>query len=80
MNTEWVSYQKKIVYNNLQSFSGLGLMEYLNWCEDLGMQPIMAVWSGFALGGTSVAEADLGPYIQQAIDQIRMHSFIPKYQ
>ncbi|KAJ7512579.1 alfa-L-arabinofuranosidase precursor [Mycena galericulata] len=49
---------------------GLGLMEYLNWCEDLEMQPIMAVWSGYALGGTSVAEADLGPYIQQAIDQI----------
>ncbi|KAJ7698743.1 alfa-L-arabinofuranosidase precursor [Mycena rosella] len=49
---------------------GLGLMEYLNWCEDLNMQPIMAIWSGFALGGTSVAEADLEPYIQQAIDQI----------
>ncbi|KAJ7484526.1 glycoside hydrolase family 51 protein [Mycena latifolia] len=49
---------------------GLGLMDYLNWCEDLNMQPIMAVWSGFALGGTSVAEAQLGPYIQQAIDQI----------
>ncbi|KAJ6461979.1 alfa-L-arabinofuranosidase precursor [Mycena vulgaris] len=49
---------------------GLGLMDYLNWCEDVGMQPIMAVWSGFALGGTSVAEAQLGPYIQQAIDQI----------
>ncbi|KAJ7201645.1 alfa-L-arabinofuranosidase precursor [Mycena pura] len=49
---------------------GLGLMEYLNWCEDLGMQAIMAVWSGFALGGTSVAEDQLGPYIQQAIDQV----------
>lgn len=49
-------------------------MEYLNWCEDLGMQPIMAVWSGFSLGGTSVAEADLGPYIQQAIDQISKHT------
>jgi alpha-N-arabinofuranosidase len=34
------------------------------------MQPIMAVWAGFALGGTSVAEDQLGPYIQQAIDQI----------
>lgn len=48
-------------------------MDYLNWCEDLGMQPIMAVWSGFALGGTSVAEADLPPYIQQAIDQVCGH-------
>ncbi|KAF8067586.1 arabinofuranosidase [Lyophyllum atratum] len=49
---------------------GLGLLDYLNWCEDSGMQPIMAVWAGFALGGTSVAENQLGPYIQQAIDQI----------
>ncbi|RDB18692.1 putative alpha-L-arabinofuranosidase A [Hypsizygus marmoreus] len=49
---------------------GLGLLEYLNWCEDSGMQAIMAVWAGFALGGTSVAENQLGPYIQQAIDQI----------
>ncbi|KAJ7054459.1 arabinofuranosidase, partial [Mycena amicta] len=57
---------------------GLGLMDYLNWCEDLGMQAIMAVWSGFALGGTSVAEADLGPYIQQAIDQINFVIGDPK--
>lgn len=27
-------------------YSGLGLLEYLLWCEDLGMEPIMAVWSG----------------------------------
>ncbi|KAG6837456.1 hypothetical protein H0H93_008999 [Arthromyces matolae] len=50
--------------------SGLGLFEYLTWCEDLKMTPIMAIWSGFALGGTSVAEASLQPYIQQAADQI----------
>lgn len=50
---------------------GLGLLDYLNWIEDVGnMEPIMAVWSGFALGGTSVAENQLAPYIQQAIDQI----------
>nr|CCC33068.1 alfa-L-arabinofuranosidase precursor [Pleurotus sp. 'Florida']CCC33069.1 alfa-L-arabinofuranosidase [Pleurotus sp. 'Florida'] len=49
---------------------GLGLLEYLLFCEDLGMEPIMAVWAGFALGGTSVAQNGLQPYIQQAIDQI----------
>lgn len=26
--------------------SGLGLLEYLYFCEDLDMQPIMAVWAG----------------------------------
>ncbi|KAK0196649.1 arabinofuranosidase [Armillaria mellea] len=41
---------------------GLGLLEYLTWCEDLNMEPIMA--------GTSVPQDQLGPYVQQAIDQI----------
>ncbi|KAI0088820.1 glycoside hydrolase family 51 protein [Irpex rosettiformis] len=49
---------------------GLGLLEYLQFIEDAGMEPIMAVWAGYALGGTSVAETGLKPYIQQAIDQI----------
>ncbi|KAJ2930987.1 hypothetical protein H1R20_g6135, partial [Candolleomyces eurysporus] len=49
---------------------GLGLLEYLYWCEDLGAEPIMGVWAGYALGGTSVAENQLDPYIQEAIDQI----------
>ena len=30
----------------ISSLSGLGLLEYLYWCEDLNMQPIMAVWAG----------------------------------
>jgi alpha-N-arabinofuranosidase len=45
-------------------------MEYMNWCEDLGMEAIMAIWAGYDLGGTSVAEGDLAPYIQQAMDQV----------
>ncbi|KDR72485.1 hypothetical protein GALMADRAFT_749117 [Galerina marginata CBS 339.88] len=49
---------------------GLGLMEYLNWCEDLGMEAIMAVWAGYAVTGISLPEDQLPPYIQQAIDQI----------
>ncbi|KAK7062846.1 hypothetical protein VNI00_000342 [Paramarasmius palmivorus] len=52
---------------------GLGLLDYLLWCEDVGMEPIMAVWAGLALSGgsgTSVPESQLGPYVQEAIDQI----------
>ncbi|KAK0218701.1 glycoside hydrolase superfamily [Armillaria fumosa] len=48
---------------------GLGLLEYLLWCEDLEIEPIMAVWAGYGLGGQSIAEDDLEPYIQSAIDQ-----------
>ncbi|PCH45070.1 glycoside hydrolase family 51 protein [Wolfiporia cocos MD-104 SS10] len=49
---------------------GLGLLEYLTFIEDVGMQPFMAVWSGYSLNGQSVPEDELEPYIQQAIDQI----------
>ncbi|KAG1802221.1 glycoside hydrolase family 51 protein, partial [Suillus plorans] len=49
---------------------GLGLLEYLYLCEDMEMEPIMAVWAGYSLDGASLPENDLAPYIQQAIDQI----------
>ncbi|EKM75678.1 hypothetical protein AGABI1DRAFT_116269, partial [Agaricus bisporus var. burnettii JB137-S8] len=49
---------------------GLGILEYLHWCEDLNVEPIMGVWAGFALGGTSVPENQLQPFIDQAADQI----------
>ena len=49
---------------------GLGLVEYLYWCIDLDMEPILAVWSGFYLGGTVVSQEDLGPYIDEAMDMI----------
>ncbi|EPS96452.1 hypothetical protein FOMPIDRAFT_47951 [Fomitopsis schrenkii] len=49
---------------------GLGLLEYLLFFEDVGMQPIMAVWAGYSLNGESEPEGALEPFIQQAIDQI----------
>ncbi|KAI4521773.1 glycoside hydrolase [Schizophyllum commune Loenen D] len=49
---------------------GLGIYEYLLWCEDAGMEPIMGVFAGYALDKTSVPEDQLQPYIQEAIDQI----------
>jgi alpha-L-arabinofuranosidase len=52
------------------SDDGLGLLEYLQLAEDLGAAPVMAVWAGLALNGTVVAQGDLGPYVQDALDQI----------
>ena len=34
------------VHLKVSSLSGLGLLEYLYWCEDFDMEPIMAVWAG----------------------------------
>ena len=33
-------------------------------------------WAGYALDGSSVAAGDLGPYIEQAVDQVR--TFFPR--
>ncbi|KAG1726923.1 glycoside hydrolase superfamily, partial [Suillus lakei] len=48
----------------------LGLLEYMYLCEDMEMEPIMAVWAGYSLNRASLPENELAPYIQQAIDQI----------
>jgi alpha-N-arabinofuranosidase len=54
------------------SSDGMGLLEFLNWCEDLKMQPVLAVYAGLALrnGGTVAPGADLAPYVQDALDEI----------
>jgi alpha-L-arabinofuranosidase len=52
------------------SDDGLGLLEFLQLAEDLGAAPVMAVWAGLTLEGTVISEADLGPYVQSAVNQI----------
>ncbi|NUR59080.1 MAG: alpha-L-arabinofuranosidase [Catenulispora sp.] len=52
------------------SDDGLGLLEYLQLAEDLCATPVLGVWAGYTLNGTVVAEADLGPYIQDALDLV----------
>lgn len=53
------------------SDDGLGLLEYLEWCEDLNMQPVLAVYAGYSLDGEHVNPgADLAPYVQDAVNEI----------
>jgi alpha-N-arabinofuranosidase len=55
-----------------RSDDGLGLLEYLEWCEDLNMQPLLAVYAGYSLNGTHVNPgAELQPYVQDALDEIQ---------
>ncbi|CEL56035.1 hypothetical protein RSOLAG1IB_07488 [Rhizoctonia solani AG-1 IB] len=56
---------------------GLGLMEYLNWAEDLGAEPILGVWAGLSIGDYAnlstfpvVPEDEIQPYVQEAINEI----------
>lgn len=53
------------------SSDGVGLLEFLNWCEDLKMQPVLAVYAGYSMRQEHVAPgADLEPYVQDALDEI----------
>jgi alpha-N-arabinofuranosidase len=53
------------------SADGLGLLEFLEWCEDLHMQPLLAVYAGYALKHDYIKPgSDLEPYVQDALDEI----------
>ncbi|MEO7718012.1 MAG: alpha-L-arabinofuranosidase C-terminal domain-containing protein, partial [Capsulimonas sp.] len=54
-----------------RSSDGFGLLEYLEWCDDLKMEPILAVFAGFALGHEHVTPGHgLEPFVQDALDEI----------
>jgi alpha-L-arabinofuranosidase len=53
------------------STDGFGLLEFLRLAEDIGAQPLLAVYAGYALNGQHVSEADYDKYIQDALDEIQ---------
>jgi alpha-N-arabinofuranosidase len=56
---------------NYESTDGLGLLEFLGWCEDLHMQPVLAVYAGYSLAQEHVNPgSDLEPYVQDALDEL----------
>jgi alpha-N-arabinofuranosidase len=49
----------------------MGLLEFLEWCEDLKMQPLLAVYAGYSMQQEFVKPGpDLEPYVQDALDEI----------
>ena len=54
-----------------RSSDGLGLHEFLLWCEDMDAEPVLAVYAGYSLKGMHVNPGpDLEPYVQDALDEI----------
>jgi alpha-N-arabinofuranosidase len=54
-----------------RSSDGMGLLEFLEWCEDLKMEPVLAVYAGYSLAQEHVAPGTaLEPYVQDALDEI----------
>src|SRR5579884_282533 len=54
-----------------RSSDGLGLLEYLEWCEDLKIEPILGVYAGYSLRGDYIEPGPaLEPYVQSALNEI----------
>ncbi|HEY6899449.1 MAG TPA: endo-1,4-beta-xylanase, partial [Puia sp.] len=54
-----------------RSSDGFGLHEFLMWCEDLHMEPLLAVFAGYTLKGDYFDDpAFLKPFIDEALEEI----------
>jgi alpha-L-arabinofuranosidase len=54
-----------------RSTDGMGLLEFLLWCEDMGAEPVLAVYAGYSLRGEYVKPGpELAPYVQEALEEI----------
>ncbi|MBE7173033.1 MAG: alpha-N-arabinofuranosidase [Williamsia sp.] len=50
---------------------GMGLLEFLLWCEDTGAEPLLGVYAGYSLNGDHVdAGPLLKPFVDDALDEI----------
>jgi alpha-N-arabinofuranosidase len=55
-----------------RSTDGVGLLEFLEWCEDLNMEPVVGIYAGLHLdGGKQTITGDaLKPYVKEALEEI----------
>jgi alpha-N-arabinofuranosidase len=54
-----------------RSTDGMGMMEFLLWCEDMGAKPVLGVFAGYTLNKDYVKEGtELSGFVQDALDQI----------
>lgn len=54
-----------------RSTDGMGLLEFLLWCEDMRSEPVLAIYAGYSLRGEYIKPgSDLDSYIQDSLDEI----------
>jgi alpha-N-arabinofuranosidase len=54
-----------------RSSDGMGLLEFLEWCEDMNAEPVLAVFAGYSLQGDYIkAGPQLEPFVKEAVDEI----------
>lgn len=49
---------------------GLGLIEYMLWCQDLELEPVLGVFAGYWLDETAAPEDELQQYVDSALDEL----------
>ncbi len=56
---------------NYQSSDGMGLLEFLEWTEDLKIDTVLAVYAGYSLKGDHIEPGPaLKPFVEDALDEI----------
>ena len=67
----WVDRPTHLSPWSYRSSDGMGLLEFLEWCQDLKIEPVLAVYAGYSLAGEHVDPGPaLEPYVQDALDEI----------
>ncbi|MBN9502000.1 alpha-N-arabinofuranosidase [bacterium SCN 57-13] len=62
-----------------RSTDGMGLLEFLEWAEDMGSEPVLGVFAGYVLNGDVIeAGTELSGFVQDALDQIEYITGGPK--
>jgi alpha-N-arabinofuranosidase len=70
-NNPWTDRPTHMSPWHYRSSDGMGLLEFLEWCEDLKMEPVLAVYAGYSLQQEHVDPGPaLEPYVQDALDEI----------
>jgi alpha-N-arabinofuranosidase len=70
-NNPWTDRPTHMSPWHYRSSDGMGLLEFLEWCEDLKMEPVLAVYAGYSLQQEHIDPGPaLEPYVQDALDEI----------
>jgi len=54
-----------------RSSDGMGMLEFLDWCEDMGAKPVLGVFAGYVLNKDYIkAGKELNGFVEDALNQI----------
>ena len=53
-----------------RSSDGMGLLEFLQWAEDVGAEPLLGVFAGYTLNGDYITADYLDGFVNDALDEI----------